>query len=373
VTVTNRAYGKALKGVKVYWEGKRPGSLRDDGRIGFGKNILEHLTKRFGKGFRWILTPDTNSITTEYGIVRVRMATSTLSRMNSEGFTRSRDIKNDIIARTLSTIYPSEFTGKQRSVFVPGTVAGILTKEIIPKLSGTDRKALNEFLPDYLASESVGTVKLVQAAAEIESLTALAATMEQAMGESKSEGWWQTFIRANILLIQQGYIKAIEKMNTTIGGTKYPDFSLVTHDSYLDILEIKKPNTDLLKLDAGRGNYFWDAEVSRAIIQVENYISQVTEQAPAVRSYILDNYKIDLKVVRPRGIILVGDARALTEQKQRDDLRLLSQGLKNVTIVTYDELLTRLTNYIGVLREFAGATTPSRPNRKPRVPRTSAK
>ena len=31
-------------------------------------------------------------------------------------------IKNDIIARTLSTIYPSHFTGKQRSVFVPGFI-----------------------------------------------------------------------------------------------------------------------------------------------------------------------------------------------------------------------------------------------------------
>jgi len=353
VTVTNKAYGNALKGTKIYWEGKRPRGLKDDGRLGFGKNMLEHLIKRFGKKFRWILTPDIDSITVERGIVRVRLATPILSKMTSEGFTRTRDIKNDIISRTLSTIYPLHFTEKARSVFVPGTVAGILAKDIVPKLSTADRKALNEFLPAYLASESISTVSLVKAAAEIESLTELARTMERAMGEAKSESWWQTFIRANILLIQQGYIKAIEKMNTVVGGTKYPDFSLVTHDSYLDILEIKRPNTELLKFDSSRGNYYWDAEVSRAIIQVENYISAITEQASAVRSYILDMYKIDLKVVRPRGIILVGDAQLLSEQKQRDDLRLLSQGLKNITVVTYDELLTRLKNYIRVLKEFA--------------------
>jgi hypothetical protein len=81
----------------------------------------------------------------------------------------------------------------------------------------------------------------------------------------------------------------------------------------------------------------------------------VTEHASDVRSYILDTYKIDLKVVRPRGIILVGDARSISEQKQKDDLRLLSQGLKNITIVTYDELLTRLKNYIEVLTRFARA------------------
>ena len=353
VAVTNRSYGNALKGARIYWEGKRPTALKDDGRIGFGKHILEQLTKRFGKKFRWILTRDNDSVVAERGIAYVRMSSPTIARMNSESFARTRDIKNDIIARTLASLFPSYFTGKARSVFVPGTVAALLTKDVIPKLSMSDRKALTDFLPSYLASESVGAVNLVKAAAEIKSLTELARTMEEAMGESKSESWWQTFIRSNILLIQQGYIMAIEKMNTAIGGTKYPDFSLVTHDSYLDILEIKKPNTGVLKHDEGRNNYYWDPEVSRAIIQVENYISMVTEHATDVRSYILDTYKIDLKVVRPRGIILVGDARSLIEQKQKDDLRLLSQGLKNITVVTYDELLTRLKNYIEVLTRFS--------------------
>ena len=87
------------------------------------------------------------------------------------------------------------------------------------------------------------------------------------------------------------------------------------------------------------------------MIQVENYISQITAKSAEVRSFILDNYKIDLSVVRPRGIILAGDARTLESQKEKNDLRLLSQGLKNITIVTYDELLTRLHNYIKVLEE----------------------
>jgi hypothetical protein len=361
VTVSNRSYGNALKGTRIYWERRRPRSLSDDGRVGFGKHILEQLTKRFGKKFRWILTPDTDSIETQRGIANVRISGATMARMNSESFARTRDIKNDIIIRTLATTFPSYFTGKPRAVFVPGTVAALLTPDIVPKLSTADRKALNDFLPPYLASESIGAVNLVKAAAEIQSLNELARTMEEAMGELKSEQWWQSFIRSNVLLIQQGYIMAIEKMNTAIGNTKYPDFFLVTHDSYLDILEIKKPSTGLLKHDGSRDNYYFDPEVSRAIIQVENYISMVTEHASDVRSYILDTYKIDLKVVRPRGIILAGDTRSLDEQKQKDDLRLLSQGLKNITIVTYDELLTRLKNYIEVLKRFAKRASTSRP------------
>ena len=42
-----------------------------------------------------------------------------------------------------------------------------------------------------------------------------------------------------------------------------------------------------------------------------------------------------------------------TTQKQKDDFRLLSQSIKNIMFVTYDELLSRLSNYIGVLEKHS--------------------
>jgi len=351
VTVENKSYGNALKGIDIFYEGERPKGLQDDGRISFGKHILEQLIKKFGSEIQWIITKELDSIDKENGITYVRTSAFFLARLNKENFARTRDIKNDILARNLSATFPEHFTGFAPSVYVANTLAQIVNKDIVNRLSSKDRDALNAFLPDYLASESAKAVNLLKAAAQIESLTALADELEQAMTGTRSENWWQNFIRGNILLIQQGYIKAIEKMNVAIGNTKYPDFLLVTHDSFLDIFEIKKPSTAMLKHDAGRDNYFWDNELSRAIIQVENYISQITAKSAEVRSFILDNYKIDLSVVRPRGIILAGDARTLESQKEKNDLRLLSQGLKNITIVTYDEWLTRLRNYIKVLEE----------------------
>jgi hypothetical protein len=142
-------------------------------------------------------------------------------------------------------------------------------------------------------------------------------------------------------------------MNVTIGNTKFPDFSLITHDNFLDILEIKKPATPLIKLDTSRDNFYWEPEISKAIIQTENYIENVSKHSDAIRSYILDSYKINLKVVRPRGIILAGNTADYGSQKQKDDFRLLTQSIKNITFVTYDELLTRLENYIEVLEKFS--------------------
>jgi hypothetical protein len=195
-------------------------------------------------------------------------------------------------------------------------------------------------------------VNLLKAEAQIQSLKDLVVDMEKALSDNKSESWWQTYIRSKILIIQQGYIKALDKMNVAVVETKYPDFSLLTHDSYLDILEIKKPSTPLLKKDEGRGNYYWDNEISKAIIQVENYIENVSKHGPAITVHLRDKHKIDMQVLRPRGIIVAGNRNTLEDQKQKDDFRLLAHALKNITVLTYDELLTRLKNYIQVLEEF---------------------
>lgn len=359
VVVTNRTYGAALRGVKIYWEGRRPKALKKDGRINLGKNILEIVKAKFPR-FRWIITEDTDSITTERSIVRVRTSQRLLRKMGAEQIARNRDIKTSIIRRFFSIHFSDQFKEVTVPVYAPGTLAGILRSEIIPRLSNQDKEAMNAFLPDYVASEALATVNALKATAQIKSLKALAADLEREIGREHPESWWQEYIRSNIVLIQPGYIEAVGKLNTIVGGTKFPDFLLVTHDSYLDIMEIKRPNTPLLRPDAGRGNFYFETEISKAVIQTENYIAQVIENGLALSRHLRDTRGIDIRVVRPRGIVLAGDSRQLSTPKERDDFRLLSQGIKNVTVVTYDELLTRLQNYISVLEEFS-KTLPARP------------
>ena len=354
VVLTNKSYGKVLVGTKIYFEGTKPSGLGEDGSISLGKHTLEALRRKFGDKFHWIITPEEDSIKLEYGIYRVRTSQQTLKRMGRSLWDRTRDIKNDTVANFFSIIYPLNFTHDDTPVYVAGTLSHMLDTSILPRLSNEDREAMNNFLPAFIASESLNTVNLLKATVQIKTLKELATDLEKALeGSTYSEGWWQTYIKRNILIIQQGYISAIEKMNVAIGVTKYPDFMLVTHDNYLDILEIKKPNTQLLKHDVGRKNYYWDPELAKAIIQVENYIEFVQHQADVVRNYIRDTHGIELKVVRPRGIILAGDTRKFSSQKERDDFRLLCQSTKNIVFVTYDELLSRLQNYIKVLEEHS--------------------
>lgn len=352
VTVTNKSYGNALKGVKIYYEGKKPKSLRTDGSISFGKNILELLKKNFKK-FQWIITENTDEIKTTYGITRVRTSIKTIQKMYQQSYSRGRDIKEDIIKNTFSVIYPKQFKYSKVSSYSPGLMASILKENILNELSSDDKDAINKFLPDYIAKESVSSVNILKATTQIKTLKEIADELKSEIKGTRSESWWQGYIHKNILIIQQGYIHAIDKMNISIGNTKFPDFSLITHDGFLDILEIKKPTTNLLKLDTSRNNNYWDSEVAKAIIQVENYIENISKYSDAVRSYIKDNMNLELKVVRPRGIILAGDSVKFTSQKQKDDFRLLSQSTKNITFLTYDELVTRLENYIEVLEKHS--------------------
>jgi hypothetical protein len=352
VLVSNKAYGNRLKGTKIYFEGAKPTKLKADGSIKFGKHILETLGAKYDN-FRWIITPQTNSIETKYGVTRVRTSIRLLSKMYSEEWDRNRDIKIGIVRRFFSIAYPLEFTDTQAPPYVPGTLAGMIDTRIIARLSSEDRDALRRFMPDFIATESVGMVNALNATTQINTLRMLSAEMAKALDASHGESWWQDFIKANILLMQQGYIMALDKLNVALGITKFPDFALITHDNYLDILEIKKPDSPVLKEDVGRGNFFWDPEMSRAIIQTENYIESVTRHGDALRSYLKDHHELDVKALRPRGIILAGDTRAFDTQKKRDDFRLLSQGIKNIVFLTYDELLTRLNNYIAVLEEFS--------------------
>jgi hypothetical protein len=119
------------------------------------------------------------------------------------------------------------------------------------------------------------------------------------------------------------------------------------------MLEIKTPGTILLNEDKSRGNYYWTPELSKAIAQTENYIDEVYSLRDKIKNEIKDRYGIDLRVVRPRGVILAGDtSQFLHNKKVSDDFRLLSQSLKNISFVTYDELLVRLQNYIAVLTEL---------------------
>lgn len=242
------------------------------------------------------------------------------------------------------------------SGYIPGKLSEVLTAEanIIPKLINTDRQALEELIPEYLESipgtlRSKKKLKIVfdalDAGRKIYLDKVLTEFRKKLDAGAQNESIWQKFLSDYILLLRHNYGEVLEKTSVSLKG-KFPDFMLIDPYGYLDIYEIKKPVTQLMRLDSSRDNHYWDVELSKAIAQVENYIHQVQKNANALATEIKDSKGIDVNIVRPRGYIIAGQRGQFTNNKMRNDFRILCDSLKNVDIILYDDLYENLKSFV---------------------------
>jgi len=266
------------------------------------------------------------------------------------------------VRKFLAHHLPKQF-GKYKSAkagYVPGALSRILTNpDVITQLSKEDRKRVEDFIPNYMAAIETtlrGKNKLqvvydkLDASKKIQFKRVIKEFKRKLKQTNLSESAWQEFLSEYILIFRSSYGEVLEKESVTLQG-KFPDFMLIDPYSYLDIYEIKTPSTSLLRHDKSRNNYYWHSDLAKAISQVENYLHQVQANSHALVNEIRQNKKIEVSIVRPRGYIIAGTRKQLKPKKMEDDFRILNEGLKNVDIIFYDDLLSNLesfANKIGV-------------------------
>jgi hypothetical protein len=167
--------------------------------------------------------------------------------------------------------------------------------------------------------------------------------------KSQSEHSWQTFLKEHFLIFCPNYENSLEKQNLSLHG-KFPDFLLIDANGYLDIFEIKRPDTNLLKKDESRGNYYWDAEISKALAQVETYIHLAEKNSGTLREEIKKRKGLEIKVLKPRGFIVAGTREQFKDEIMEDSFRLLNNSQMNVQIIRYDALLESLKSFLKRLK-----------------------
>jgi len=119
-----------------------------------------------------------------------------------------------------------------------------------------------------------------------------------------------------------------------IGWAAKGDIVLRSLDGYQDLVELKLPTANILLEDKSHNNWYPSADLSKAIAQVMKYF-QETEDA---RSMLVTREK--LAFLKPRGRIVIGRSETW-EQEQFDALRRINDGLHNIQVMTYDQLLAR--------------------------------
>lgn len=160
----------------------------------------------------------------------------------------------------------------------------------------------------------------------------------------KTENEWGNFLRENIFLLDSKYINSIPELNLVLGGTRKVDFGLIDSQGYLDIFEIKLPTTKLLANEKDRGNYYWNSQAVKALVQIEKYLYNAERKATSLCEDIKREKGVCIKIIKPRALIIMGHSNQFKNEEQREDFKILRTSFKNVEIILYDELLNRLRN-----------------------------
>ena len=140
---------------------------------------------------------------------------------------------------------------------------------------------------------------------------------------------FQNWIETNLWIFGVDYIKKHDARKIALFSEG--DLLMESVEGYLDLIELKRPSHNLLKLDSNHNCYYPHPDLSQVIGQSLFYLQKLLEY----KMILEKEYKI--KVIMPRIKIVVG-RNNLFEESQRDCLRMLNSNLNSIQIITFDDL-----------------------------------
>jgi len=281
----------------------------------------------------------------------LKQAIETLREIKNESHQALKSSANDYLNKVFPKIFKKEDSNIDKFTYQRNQIAKLLKRNgLFENLSGSDIQAVIDFFPVFIRhfkGRFKGKKKLIgilnsKEAADVFYLDRIINEFDKKLKtKTHNEQSWQKFFRTYIQVFNPTYATIFEKKNISLSGD-FPDFVPIDIYGYLDIYEIKKPNTKLLVLDRSRKNYYWGSEISKAISQVENYIDSAVRLGPSIRENIKKKENIDIKIVKPRGFIIAGARSQLKGEKMEDDFRILNESMKNIEIILFDDILNNL-------------------------------
>lgn len=161
------------------------------------------------------------------------------------------------------------------------------------------------------------------------------------------ESFWQNWFSENKWILGSDFAQIIDERN--IDTENIADYIMRAFDGFVDLVEIKKqmvcsfglqqktiiimflPLTDLVK----------------AITQCLNYIHAIEREANSVKFI----EKTKSKVIKPRCILIFGRSNDWNDE-QREAYRILNTAYNQISILTYDHLLFRAKNVLGITEDI---------------------
>jgi len=186
--------------------------------------------------------------------------------------------------------------------------------------------AANNILPDDLIAG-------LQSQARIMAVKEFEIMLNQNLVEKE----WQAWFTKNDWVLGSEFVRILDERE--IDTDNIADYLMEAYDGFLDIIEIKRPDSRLkFWSDAlDHDNYVPSTDLIKAITQATTYIYEVEREANSVK--FLERVG-NVKTIKPRCILIFGRSYNWNDA-QRAAYRILNSSYHNLTIMTYDHVLDR--------------------------------
>jgi hypothetical protein len=149
-----------------------------------------------------------------------------------------------------------------------------------------------------------------------------------------SESTYQTWCEAHCWAFGNAYVMR-DAVRTISAGDKLDILLPTVMSGYRDLVELKRPDMDVLIWDSVHRNYYFSSELSRAIGQCHRYLDVLGE---AAKAGLQDHPEV--VAYHPRAIIVIGRSHQWGTEQQKA-LHGLNARLAGITVMTYDHLLSQ--------------------------------
>lgn len=112
-----------------------------------------------------------------------------------------------------------------------------------------------------------------------------------------------------------------------------------------DIVELKRPISQVLDYDPSHKQYYFSREASKAIGQCDRYLNVFSEVA---RKGLID--EPDIVAHHPRAIIVIGRSNDWDKAK-REALHSLNSRLHGITVMTFDHVLEQACQMLAIVND----------------------
>lgn len=225
-----------------------------------------------------------------------------------------------------------------------------LLKQLLRLITQSESR---ESLQQSLESLENSSLDCLSDTLNIEKLKRVAQLMESNMDNCSEEFWQSTVFKENQWVLAQIFSTpcTIYEDKAYVGGKSMSnrdgnvcDFIYQNELSQnIALIEIKTPCTPIIG-NSYRATYSFSSEMSGAINQVLNYKDSLTKEFYSLQSKSSPRFE----VFNPKCVVIIGRISAM-EVDEVAAFERFRNSLNNVTVVTFDELYTRITGLITML------------------------